>query len=409
MDIVTPYGKPFFVTTKAVGSQCNLRCKYCYYLEKGDYYDRTTSHMMSDEVLERFISDYIRSQSTTDVMFAWHGGESLIRPLSFYEKVIELQRKHGWGHNISNSIQTNGTLLNDKWCRFFKRNNWLVGLSIDGTPDVHDLYRKSSTGHSTFYQVMRGIELLNRHGVDWNILATVNAANALQPEKTYNFLKRLGTQFIQFTPVVERLKTDGYLATQDDKNIPVADFSVTAKQWGDFICTVFDLWVRKDVGKVYVQTFDATLANWVGAQVPVCTMDRTCGNAVAVEFNGDVYACDHFVFPQYRLGNIMTGSLAQMVYSDRQQQFGRDKHDALPTKCKQCKFLFACNGECPRNRFRITEAGEPNLNYLCEGYYQFFSHVAPYMDFMKKELDNRRAPANIMQAVKEGFFDQKKI
>lgn len=407
MDIVTPYGTPFFVTAKAVGSRCNLRCEYCYYLEKGKFYDNMPSHNMSDEVLERFIEDYIKSQPSTEVMFAWHGGESLLRPIEFYEKVLELQRKHGAGHSISNSIQTNGTLLDDNWCRFFHRNGWLVGLSIDGMANDHNRYRKTATGNPTFTKVMRGIELLNKHRVEWNILATVNSSNARYPVETYEFLKRLGTPFLQFTPVVERFRTDGALASQHENGYDIAEFSVTPQQWGNFLCKVFDRWVKTDVGKVYVQTFDATLANWVGAQAPVCTMARNCGSAVAVEFNGDVYSCDHFVFPDYKLGNIMQESLAQMIFSTKQVRFGADKRDSLPSKCKECKFLFACNGECPRNRFTTTENGESNLNYLCEGYYRFFNHVAPYMDFMKRELDFKRPPANIMREVREGRFKHK--
>lgn len=407
MDILTPFGAPFFVTAKAVGSKCNLRCEYCYYLEKSKYYRDVPSHMMSDETLERFIDDYISSQPSSEVVFAWHGGESLLRPLSFYEKVLDLQKKYGKGHSISNCIQTNGTLLDDKWCRFFHHNKWLVGLSIDGTPEAHDRYRKTPAGHSSFNKVMHGIQLLNKHRVDWNILATVNSFNADRPSETYRFLRSLGTQFIQFTPVVERFMPDGALASQHDGGINVTDFSVTPQQWGKFICEVFDIWVRSDVGKVYVQTFDSTLANWVGATPPVCTMARNCGSAVALEFNGDVYSCDHFVFPEYYLGNIHTGSFAQMIFSERQKQFGKDKRDSLPTKCQACRFLFACNGECPRNRFMTTDTGEKNLNYLCEGYYSYFEHVAPYMDFMKRELDFQRPPANVMMAVRNGMFDNK--
>lgn len=404
MDIITPYGAPFFVTAKTVGARCNLRCDYCYYLEKSGLYKDKVSHNMSDEVLERFISDYISSQPSTEVMFAWHGGETLLRPLEFYEKVMELQKKHGQGHSISNSIQTNGTLLDDKWCKFFYRNQWLVGLSIDGLPDDHNRYRKTASGNPTFNKVLRGIELLNKHRVEWNILATVNHSNARRPLETYRFLRSLGTPFLQFTPVVERFKDGGALASQKETGYEIVDFSVTPGQWGDFLCTVFDEWVRNDVGKIYVQTFDATLANWVGVQPPVCTMARHCGNAVALEFNGDVYSCDHFVFPEYLLGNIREQSMAQMIYSERQQRFGKDKRDALPSQCKECRFLFACNGECPRNRFTYTQAGEPNLNYLCRGYYKFFEHVAPYMDFMKRELDAQRPPANIMKAIRTGEF-----
>lgn len=399
MEIPT-LGRPFNVTAKAVGSACNLKCKYCYYLEKGKYYKEQKVHMMDDRTLEVFIRDYIAAQPTTDVVFVWHGGESLLRPREFYEKVIKLEREYGRGHVISNSIQTNGTLLNDDWCKFFHDNGWLVGLSIDGPQKIHDKYRRSKTGESSYTQVMSGIECLNRNNVEWNILATVNASNADIPVETYRFLKNLGTKFLQFTPVVERLRPDGMLSSQKDKGFKVTDFSVTPKKWGDFLIGMFDEWVKTDVGEIFVQTFDATLANWVGVTSPVCTMARTCGNALAIEFNGDIYSCDHFVFPAYKLGNIHTTPLSQMVLDSRQQKFGYDKSMALPAKCKECRFLFACNGECPRNRFMKSPSGEPNMNYLCEGYFKFFSHVEPYMDFMANELANERPPSNVMTKFK---------
>ena len=396
--IQLPFGEPFSVMAKPVGSACNLRCKYCYYLEKGKFYKTSDSHLMDDESLEAFISQYISSQPTKTIVFNWHGGEALLRPVSYYRKIIELEKKYGQGREISNTIQTNGTLLTDEWCQFFKENNFLVGVSIDGPKRFHDLYRKRHDGKSSFEDVMAGIELLNRHYVDWNVLATVNAANADYPEETYNFLKDLGTPFLQFTPVVERIKRDGMLAhQQDENNIKVADFSVKPQQWGNFICRVFDEWVKTDVGTVYVQLFDATLANKMGVQSPVCTMAAECGNALAVEFNGDVYSCDHFVFPRYRLGNIHKKPLWQMAMSEEQKRFGNRKKDSLPRKCRECEYLWACHGECPRNRFIKTSEKGRFLNYLCDGYRMFFEHVSPAMDFMKKELEAGRPPANIMK------------
>lgn len=404
MDLLLPGTAPFFVMTKAVGSRCNLRCTYCYYTEKKRFYEDRGVHDMSDEVLEHFVREYIRSQPVGEVTFTWHGGEALLRPLSFYEKVMELQRKYGSGYQIANCIQTNGTLLNDEWCRFFRRNDWLVGLSVDGPADDHDRFRKTASGGASFPQVMRGIERLVQHRVAWNILAVVHAYNADRPAETYRFLKGLGTPFLQFTPVVERFRADGGLAAGNERGGKIADYSVTPAQWGRFLCEVFDEWVREDVARVYVQTFDATLANWVGADPAVCTLAPYCGNAVALEFNGDVYACDHFVFPEYRLGNLRDHSLIDMVFSPQQQQFGRNKREALPAQCKACRFLFACNGECPRNRFSESESGEPGLNYLCSGYYRFFEHAAPYMAFMKRELDGGRPPANIMKALRNGVI-----
>lgn len=400
MEIPT-LGRPFNITTKTVGSSCNLRCKYCYYLEKGSYYKNKVTPMMDSRTLEVFIRDYIAAQPTTDVVFVWHGGEPLLRPIAFYENVIKLQMKYGRGHNIANSIQTNGTLLNNDWSAFFRDKGWLVGLSIDGPQEIHDKFRKDRNGKSSFDKVMAGIESLNKNGVEWNILATVNSENSEKPVETYRFLKSLGTRFLQFTPVVERYRNDGFLCTRGDSEKSVAEFSVSPEKWGDFLIGMFDDWVKKDVGEIFVQTFDATLANWVGVQSPVCTMARTCGNALAVEFNGDVYSCDHFVFPQYKLGNIHKKPLIEMVLDPRQQKFGFDKSTTLPGKCKECQYLFACNGECPRNRFLTTTNGEPNLNYLCEGYYKFFNHVRPYMDFMANELSNERPPANVMNWIKE--------
>lgn len=387
--------------TKPVGAVCNLACKYCYYLEKTNLYkDNKSKYVMSDSLLEKFIKEYINSQTMPQVLFTWHGGETLMRPLSFYQKVIELQKKYANGRTIDNCIQTNGTLLNDEWCEFFHNNHWLVGVSIDGPQDFHDEYRKNKQGKPSFVKVMQGIKLLKKHQVEWNAMAVVNDYNADYPLEFYHFFKDLECHYIQFTPIVERihLNSDGrYLANVLQKEEKLADFSVTPEQWGNLLCTLFDEWVKNDVGKYFIQIFDATLANWMGTQPGVCTMAPTCGHAGVMEFNGDVYACDHFVFPEFKLGNIYEKSLIEMMYGDKQSRFGLQKRDALPAQCKACKYLFACNGECPKNRFLTTEDGEFGLNYLCKGYYQFFDHIAPYMDFMKKELLAERAPANVMK------------
>ena len=411
MTTFAPFAKPLYVMVKSVGSKCNLACDYCYYLEKAQLYTDDNRHVMSESLLEKFIEEYINSQTMPQVLFTWHGGEPLMRPLSFYKKAVELQKQYGRGRTIDNSIQTNGTLLTDEWCEFFRENNWLVGISIDGPQEFHDEYRRNKAGSPSFVKVMKGINMLKKHNVEWNAMAVVNDFNADYPLEFYHFFKEIGSKFIQFTPIVERIfdHADGrhLAAVEEGDTEKVADFSVSPEQWGDFLCAIFDEWVRNDVGEYYIQLFDATLANWVGEQPGVCTMARTCGHAGVMEFNGDVYSCDHFVFPQYRLGNIYTKTLVEMLYGEKQNKFGQDKYDSLPTQCKECDFLFACHGECPKNRFTKTASGEPGLNYLCRGYYRFFSHVAPYMDFMKNELLNKRPPANVMEAVRKGYFDGK--
>ena len=328
-----------------------------------------------------------------------------MRPLSFYKRVMELQKRYAGGRNIENCIQTNGTLLTDEWCEFFRANNWLVGVSVDGPQEFHDEYRRNRQGKPSFVKVMQGIRLLNKHGVEWNALAVVNDFNGDYPLDFYHFFKEIDCHYIQFTPIVERIKrrADGrYLATPLDEGEKLADFSVSPEQWGNFLCTIFDEWVRNDVGNFYIQLFDSTLANWVGEQPGVCTLAKQCGHAGVMEFNGDVYSCDHFVFPEFKLGNIREKSLVEMMYGEKQQQFGRMKQDSLPTQCRECEFLFACNGECPKNRFTQTASGESGLNYLCAGYYRFLRHAAPYMDYMKKEFLAQRAPANVMEAIRRG-------
>ena len=403
MSTFAPFAKPMYVMLKPVGSKCNLDCDYCYYLEKENLYEKKNP-VMSEDLLERFVKQYIESQTMSEIMFTWHGGETLMRPLSFYKRAIELQKQYARGRRIENSIQTNGTLLNDDWCRFFKENNFLVGISIDGPKEFHDEYRRDKMGRPSFHRVMRGIELLKKHEVEFNCLAVVNDYNVDYPLEFYNFFKEIGCQYIQFTPIVERIRKDNTIsllklatARQRAHEADLAHYSVPADKWGSFLCAIFDEWVKDDVGKIFIQIFDSTLANWVGEQPGVCTMAKTCGHAGAMEFNGDVYSCDHFVFPEYRLGNINKKTLTSMMYSNEQLKFGNDKFDSLPKQCRECDFLFACYGECPKNRFVKDKYGNDGLNYLCQGYYQFFSHVAPYMDFMKKELQAQRPPANVMQ------------
>lgn len=402
------FAKPLYVMLKPVGAHCNLACDYCYYLEKSGLYDRLPKHILTEELLETFTLEYIQAQTMPRVLFLWHGGEALMRPLSFYRKAMDFQRKHAGGRAIDNCIQTNGTLLTDEWCRFFKENNWLVGVSIDGPQRFHDAYRRSRQGSPSFVKVMKGIELLDKHGVEWNAMAVVNDYNVDYPLEFYNFFKKIGCHYIQFTPIVERFrqgKSGGKLAqVREEEDCLLADFSVTPSKWGDFLCALFDEWVAKDVGSYFIQLFDATLANWVGVEPGVCSMSRRCGHSAVMEFNGDVYACDHFVFPEYRLGNIRHQSLAEMLYGEKQSRFGDWKWKSLPSQCTECRYLFACNGECPKNRFARSADGQPYLNYLCRGYYRFFEHVAPYMDYMKQEFQAQRPPSNIMEAIRHSLI-----
>ena len=404
-NIANPFAKPLYVMLKPVGAHCNLACKYCYYLEKNNLYDKSHRHIMSDEMLEQFTREYIEAQTMPQVLFTWHGGEPLMRSIDFYKKALALQKKYARGRRIDNVIQTNGTMLTDEWCEFFAQNNWLVGISIDGPQEYHDHYRLTSTGNPSWQKVIHGIELLKKHHVEWNAMAVVNAYNADHPLEFYHFFKDNGCQYLQFTPIVERLTKhqDGrtLASLADDKEIPLADFSVTPEQWGNFLCAIFDEWVRNDVGKMFVEIFDCTLANWMGVLPGICAYSKNCGHAGVMEHNGDVYSCDHFVFPEYKLGNIRDHTLIEMLYGDKQHAFSRLKHTSLPRQCKECDMEFACHGECPKNRFEKDKHGEPGLNYLCKGYYQYYSHVAPYMDFMKRELQAQRPPANIMDALKK--------
>ena len=403
-NIATPFAKPLYVMLKPTGAHCNLACKYCYYLEKNNLYQNTPRHLMSDEMLEQFTREYIEAQTMPQVLFTWHGGEPLMRSIDFYKKALALQKKYAHGKQIDNVIQTNGTLLTDEWCEFFAKNHWLVGISIDGPQEYHDHYRVTPAGKPSWEKVMQGIQLLKKHRVEWNAMAVVNAYNAEHPLEFYHFFRDNGCQYLQFTPIVERLTEheDGrtLASLADDREIPLADASVTPQQWGNFLCTIFDDWVRHDVGKTFVEIFDCTLANWMGVLPGICAYSKECGHAGVMEHNGDVYSCDHFVFPEYKLGNIREQSLIDMLYGEKQQAFSRLKHTSLPRQCKECDMEFACHGECPKNRFEKDKYGEPGLNYLCQGYYQYYSHVAPYMDFMKRELLAQRPPANIMNVLK---------
>ncbi len=402
-NIANPFAKPLYVMLKPAGAHCNLACKYCYYLEKNKLYPTAQRHLMSDEMLELFTREYIEAQTMNQVLFTWHGGEPLLRSIDFYRKALSLQQKYAGGRRIDNVIQTNGTLLTDEWCEFFAQNHWLVGISIDGPQPDHDHYRLTAAGKPSWQKVMQGIKLLKKHGVEWNAMAVVNAYNVNHPLEFYRFFKENGCQFLQFTPIVERLTRheDGRtLASLADKDeISLSEASVAPEQWGYFLCAIFDEWVRKDVGKIFVEIFDCTLANWMGISPGICAYSKECGHAGVMEHNGDVYSCDHFVFPEYKLGNIRDHSLIDMLYGEQQQEFSRLKHSSLPRQCKECDMEFACHGECPKNRFMKDKYGDSGLNYLCPGYYHYYQHVAPYMDYMKQELMSQRPPSNIMKVV----------
>jgi len=400
--MISPFAKPLYVMAKPAGAMCNLRCEYCYYLEKQFLYKGDgQKDFMSDDLLEHYIKEYISAQTTEEVQFCWHGGEPLLRERAFYEKALKLQGHYAQGHKIDNVIQTNGYLINDDWARFFAQHHFLVGVSIDGPKEFHDGYRISAGGKPTWERVMKGIECLNRYNVEWNAMAVVNNLNADHPLEFYRFFKQIGCKFIQFTPIVERIvaHADGrHLANpQDTHDWTLTPFSVTPHQWGSFLCTLFDEWVHNDVGEIFVQMFDSTLANWMGVTPSVCSLAKDCGHAGVMEHNGDIYSCDHFVFPEYKLGNIRENTIVELMYGEKQKSFGRMKQGSLPEQCQKCEWLFACNGECPRNRFMKTTLGERGLNYLCGGYHKFFEHAAPYFDIMKRLLQNEQPPSLIMK------------
>ncbi len=393
--------KAFHIMTKPIGAICNIDCKYCFYLEKENLYPETRNFRMPDDVLENYVRQYIQQQDAPEITFAWQGGEPTLMGLEFFQRAVEFQKKHcPAGKRISNALQTNGMLLNDAWCAFFRAHNFLIGLSIDGPSELHDRYRVDKAGGGTFGRVMEGLALLKKHGVEFNTLTVVNRHNARRPLEVYDFLCAHGSGFMQFIPLVERNGQSGdtFAAPPQsgDADSPVTPMSVESLAYGEFLCAIFDRWVRNDVGRVYVQLFEVQLAIWMGLPSSLCVFSETCGNALAMEHNGDVYSCDHYVYPEYRLGNIGKEALGDMVASPQQRKFGTDKRDALPQYCRDCDVRFACHGECPKHRFIQTPSGEPGLNYLCAGYKRFFHHIDPHMKTMAELLKARRSPAAIM-------------
>jgi uncharacterized protein len=396
----------FHVMLKPAGPSCNLNCTYCYYLEKSKLYPESGQLKMSDELLENFTKQFIEAQQIPVVTFTWQGGEPTLMGLDFFRKAIELQKKYSGGKRIENAFQTNGTRLNDDWCKFFTDNNILVGISIDGAEHNHDRYRKTFSGGTTFKRVMKGIELLQKHKTEFNTLSVVNDYNVNFASETYRFLKKIGSGFMQFLPVVEhtgeRRSSDELqlVAPVHGQNAKVTDWSVGPAEFGKFLVTIFDEWVRNDVARYYVQIFDATLANYVGETPGLCVFNETCGDALVMEHNGDLYSCDHFVYPEYFLGNITETPMIDLVKSQQQFDFGIDKRNKLPRYCLTCDVRYACHGECPKHRFLLTPDGKPGLNYLCEGYKLFFKHAEPFMKFMAEELKYKRPPSNVMNWIR---------
>lgn len=403
---MTPTMNPaFHVMAKPSGPLCNLDCRYCFYTEKTRLFPSGTRYRMSPAVLETYIRDYIRSQPGERVTFAWQGGEPTLLGVDFFRDVVALQRRYADGRPIDNALQTNGTLLDDEWGAFFKEEGFLIGISIDGPRFCHDTYRVNRGGQPTYDRVMRGLAVLKKHAVEFNTLTVVNDVNAKRPLEVYEFLKSTGSGYIQFIPLVERWSASGCgsalaASPQSEKEGEVTAWSVSPEAYGTFLTTIFDAWVKRDVGRVFVQMFDVTLGNWVGAGPGLCVFAEECGSAMALEHNGDLYACDHYVYPEYRLGNLMKEPLAQLASSERQTTFGREKKTRLPAYCRECPVLFACNGGCPKHRFANTPAGEPGLNYFCPAYRTFFEHVRPAMDVMTALLRSQRPPAEIMRMKK---------
>ena len=404
------FTRGFHILTKPIGPICNLDCKYCFYLEKQNLYPNERQWRMSDEVLEEYTRQYIQSQPANEIYFAWQGGEPTLLGVDFFRKAVALQKKYAGGKTISNALQTNGTLLDDEWCEFLAKENFLIGFSIDGPRELHDKYRVDKGQKPTFDAVMRGLELLKEHRVEFNTLTVVNRANSQRPLEVYKFLKDIGSRFLQFIPLVERntpVLQPGALhltfSPPPDPSDPsnpqtqVTEWSVDAAQYGNFLCAIFDHWVRHDIGTIFVQLFDVALGNWMGLGSSLCVFAEKCGSALAIEHNGDLYSCDHYVYPKYHLGNLMNQNLGEMAASPQQIKFGNDKLDLLPRYCRECEVRFACNGECPKHRFTKTPEGENGLNYLCPAYKKFFNHIDPHMRAMANLLNEGRAPAEIMQ------------
>jgi len=399
----------FHVMAKPAGPSCNLRCEYCFYLEKHALYADAPDLRMSDEVLKAYIRKVIAGQDITEIVFAWQGGEPTLLGVDFFRRAIRFQRQYAGGKKITNTFQTNGTLLDDEWCEFLAKHDMLVGLSLDGPPDIHDLHRSDRGGGPTFDKVHDALELLQKHRVEYNVLACVSREAAHRPLDVYHFLKKEGVDFVQFIPIVER--TPGARAKQlgldlglppDTKEVQeseaVMPWTVEPDTYGDFLIAIFDEWVRNDVGSFYVMNFEWALTSWLGLASTTCFFERRCGRAVIIEHNGDIYSCDHFVYPEYKLGNVLTDDMVSMIESPGQIEFGALKETTLPQYCLDCDVQFACNGECPKHRFVRTPAGDPGLNYLCPSYRKYFRHIDRYMKVIANLVAEGLPASNVMQA-----------
>jgi len=396
------------VMSKPIGPICNLDCEYCYYLHKEELYPSGEKWKMSPQTLETYIEQYIAAQPThlQEITFAWQGGEPTMLGPEFFQHVVDIQNRHKRPRQrIVNALQTNGVLLNDAWCELFRAHSFLVGLSIDGPAELHDRYRYDKQGQPTFRRVLQALKLLKRHQVEFNALVVVNRHNGDHGQRVYSYLRDSGVEFLQFIPIVERRGVGTHAESAvppgnaDDAHAAehlVSSRSVGPEQFGDFLIEVFDHWLRRDVGRVFVQIFDQALSAWMGHEPSLCVFRQECGRALALEHNGDLFSCDHFVEPEHKLGNIHETPLIQLADSDQQRDFGRAKRATLPQYCRDCEVCFACNGECPKNRFLQTPDGDEGLNYLCAGYRKFFNHIDPYMKMMAAELKQRRPAANVM-------------
>jgi uncharacterized protein len=404
-------GQGLHVVAKPIGPMCNLDCEYCFYLEKQALFGTGEKYRMSDKILSSFITNYITSQPTPIVEFVWQGGEPTLLGIDFFKRVIELQRPFARQKTITNSLQTNGTLLTDEWCDFLKKYNFIVGISLDGPKEIHDRYRCDQQGNGTFDRVMRGLKFLQEHKVDYNVLACVARDTAKRPLDIYRFFKEEEVEFIQFTPIVERVP-DARLSQlglclagpaaldKEESETDVTSWTVVPEEYGDFLIAVYEEWVRHDVGKVFVMNFEWALNAWISNPSPVCIHAEQCGRSVVLEHNGDVYACDHCVYPEYKLGNISTKNLLQMVGKSVQSGFGITKETALPRCCRECEVLTACRGGCPKHRFARTYDDEPGLHYLCAGYKKFFLHIRKYLRAMTTLLENGLPASRVMDAVR---------
>jgi uncharacterized protein len=391
--ISTDIPKAFHIMAKPSGSACNLNCSYCFFLKKEQLYPGS-NFRMPEEVHEAYIRQLFQAHQTQRITVAWQGGEPTLMGIDFFRHTMKLQKKYQKpGTQVENTFQTNGILINDEWCKFFHDNKYLIGLSLDGPKELNDYYRKDRGGHGTFDRVVKAAKLLQKYEVDYNILCTVNSKNVRNPLDVYHFFRdEIDAHYIQFIPIVERENESGF-----QEGSRVTDRSVKPEQWGRFLIEIFDKWVRRDVGKTFVLNFDGALAGWLGLAGTLCIFGPTCGLGLALEHNGDLYSCDHFVEPGYLLGNILKNPIIELVAGEKQRKFGRDKWESLPQYCRDCHYIFACNGECPKNRFIKTPDGEPGLNYLCAGYKTFFRHSDRYMRIMAKLLRKGRTADGIMK------------